>query len=170
MLSAAVVLYVWRATAWDREHLPSISTRNGLGTARSLYALSLIFFGLAHFIDVKDTISLIPNWLPNHLFWAYFTGAAFIAAGLAVVTGFCARLAAVMAAIQIASFLFLVWIPIVAAGSANAFQWSEAILNAALLAGAWIVSDSYCGRWWGRIPLDAGYLFRGTQADTDIQF
>jgi hypothetical protein len=38
-----------------------------------------------------------------------------------------------------------VWIPIVAAGSKDSFQWSEAILNAALAAGAWVVADSYRG-------------------------
>jgi hypothetical protein len=32
--------------------------------AHVFYGLSLIFFGVAHFLDVKDTLSLIPNWLP----------------------------------------------------------------------------------------------------------
>ena len=93
MLAAAWVLYVWFATDWDRNHLGFVIGGNGLFIARTLYGLSLIFFGAAHFIDVKDTLSLIPNWLPGHLFWAYFTGCAFIAAGVAGVTGLCARLA-----------------------------------------------------------------------------
>jgi uncharacterized membrane protein YphA (DoxX/SURF4 family) len=94
---------------------------------------------------VKDTVSLIPHWLPGPLFWAYFTGGAFIAAGIATLIGFCARLAVALSAFQLALFLFVVWIPIVAAGSKDPFQWSETILNAALLAGAWMVADSY---WW----------------------
>src|SRR5208337_1240686 len=87
MLAAAWVLYVWFATDWDRSHLSFAIGSNGLGIARALYGLCLIFFGAAHFIDVKDTLSLIPNWLPGHLFWAYFTGCAFIAAGVAALTG-----------------------------------------------------------------------------------
>jgi uncharacterized membrane protein len=116
-----------------------------LRIARVLFGLSLIFFGAAHFIDVKDTVSLIPRWLPAHLFWAYFTGCAFIAGGIATLVGFRARLAVTLSTIQIGLFLFLVWIPIVSIGSKIPFQWSETILNAALLAGAWVVSDSYGG-------------------------
>ncbi len=166
MLSAATVSYVWSAAAWDHDHLRMISGAGGMRIARCLYGLSLIFFGFAHFIDVRDTISLIPTWLPGHLFWAYVTGAAFIAAGLAVITGICARLAAALAALQIASFLFLVWTPIVVAGFATASQWSETILNAALLAGAWIMADSYRGTWWSRIPLGASHSFQGAGTST----
>jgi len=145
MLAAAWVLYVWFAGDWDCKHLSFISGNNGLRIARVLYGLSLVFFGTAHFIDLKDTVSLIPNWLPGHLFWAYFTGCAFVAAGVAVLIGFHAGLAAALSALQISLFLLLVWIPIVVAGSKNSFQWSETILNAALAAGAWVIADSYRG-------------------------
>jgi len=143
MLAAAWVLYVWFAADWDRRHLSFVSGKNGLRMAHVLYGCSLIFFGSAHFIDLKDTLSLIPDWLPGHGFWAYFTGGAFIAAGVAVLTGRCARLAALLSAFQIGLFLLLVWVPIVAAGSKAPFQWSETILNVALLAAAWMVADSY---------------------------
>lgn len=143
MLAAAWVLYVRFAANWDRQYFRFINGNNGLPIGRALYGLSLIFFGVAHFVDVKDTVSLIPLWLPGHLFWAYFTGCAFIAAGAAVLTNRCARLAACLAALQIGLFLLLVWIPIVAAGSRVPFQWSETILNAALLAAAWVMAESY---------------------------
>lgn len=143
MLAAAWVLYVWFATDWDRNYLSFVIGSNGLRVARTLYGVSLIFFGAAHFIDLKDTLSLIPNWLPGHLFWAYFTGCAFIAAGVAALTGLCARLAVTLSVLQLTVFLVLVWLPIVATGSRNPFQWSETILNVALLAGGWVVADSY---------------------------
>lgn len=148
MVAAAWILYVWFAAGWERNHLSFILGNNGLRIARFLYGASLIFFGIAHFVDVKDTVSLIPHWLPSHLFWAYFTGCAFSAAGLATLVGFCARLAVTLSALQLALFLFLVWIPIVAIGSKNPFQWSETILNAALCAGAWVMADSYRDTRW----------------------
>jgi len=148
MLAAAWVLYVWFASDWDRKHLSFAIGSNGLRIARALYGLSLIFFGAAHFIDLKDTLSLIPNWIPGHLFWAYFTGCAFIAAGLAALTGVCARLAVTLSVVQITSFLILVWLPIVAPGSRNPFQWSETIVNVALSAGGWVIAESYRGTKW----------------------
>lgn len=143
MVASAWVLCVWFATDGERNHLGYIVGDRGLRISHILYGVCLIFFGIAHFVDVRDTVSLVPRWLPGQLFWAYFTGCAFIAAGLAAVIDFQARLAVTLSAIQLGLFLCLVWIPIVASGSKEPFQWSETILNATLCAGAWVMADSY---------------------------
>jgi uncharacterized membrane protein len=111
--------------------------------ARALYALCLIPFGLAHFIYPHETAGLVPAWLPAHLALAYVTGAAFLLAAAAMLVGVRAHLAATLSAAQIAVFTALVWIPIVAAGGANAFQWSEFGLSVALAVAGWVVADSY---------------------------
>lgn len=131
MVAAAWVLYVRFAGG------------RGLRLARALYGLALIPFGLAHFVYLNETVVLVPGWLPWPVFWAYFTGGAFIAVGIAVLIGVVARLAAMLMVVQLGAFTLLVWAPRVAAGHLSAFQWGEAVVTVALTAAAWVVADSW---------------------------
>ena len=148
MVAAAWVLYVWFAGDRDRPRLGRFASVTGVRIPRVLYGLSLVPFGLAHFMYLGATTVLIPHWLPWHLAWAYFTGAAFIAAGLAVTVGVFARLAAALSTVQLGLFALIVWAPRVLAGAVNDFQWEEFVVTCALTAGAWVVADSYHGMPW----------------------
>jgi len=150
MTAGAWVLFVWFATDWDRQHLAFATGDRGLRIARVLYGLGLIPFGYAHFAFIKETADLVPGWIPWHLGWAYLTGTTFVVAGVAIVLGMWARLAAVLSVWQMGLFFVLVWIPRAAAGSLSPFQWGEFASNLALVAAGWVVADSYRGTPWLR--------------------
>ena len=75
------------------------------------YAAPLAAFGTEHFTLAKDIASIVPRWIPWHLFWAYFVGACFIAAALSLVTKIQARLSASLLALTFFLFVALMDAP-----------------------------------------------------------
>ena len=123
------VLYISLASDWDKQRFGFFTGDKGLRIARMLFGLGLIPIGLAHFVYLDATAPLVPAWMQRPVFWSYFTGGAFIAAGIAVIVGVYARLAATLVIVQIALLTLLVWAPRIAAGTLNAFQWGEVVVS-----------------------------------------
>jgi uncharacterized membrane protein len=74
-------------------------------------AITMIVFGIDHFLYIAFVASLVPSWIPGAFFWTYFAGVALIAAGLAMIVGIQARLASLMLGIMIFLWLLLLHIP-----------------------------------------------------------
>jgi uncharacterized membrane protein YphA (DoxX/SURF4 family) len=125
-----------------------VTGEKGLLGAKLLYAFAMFPFGVAHFTNLKETAALVPAWLPLHVFWARLFGCTFLAAGVAILIGLFARLAATLSAMQLGLFTGLVWFPIVASGARSAFLVSETIDSVALTAAAWVVADSFRNIPW----------------------
>jgi uncharacterized membrane protein YphA (DoxX/SURF4 family) len=115
------------------------------------FGLCALLFGGAHFAYMNLTAPLVPKWLPpSQVFWGSATGIGHIAAGLAILAGVRARLAAILLTAMYAAFMPMVHLPLLLADPSNRSNWSEAAETLALVGVAWVVADSLARPGWAR--------------------
>lgn len=110
------------------------------------YAASVAAFGTEHFTETAGIQSLIPVWIPWHYFWAYLVGACFIAAGLSLVTGIQARLAASLLALTFFLFVALMHFPSWVQDPRNRFALAVALRETSFSGGALALAASLSGQ------------------------
>ena len=112
-----------------------------------LFGLCCLVFGVEHFAYEDATAVMVPKYLPyGQHFWARATGVAHIAAGLGILTGIRARLAAQMLTAMFVVFQAIVHTPVLLHDPSTHFNWTINAVNLALVGAAWIVADSLKGR------------------------
>jgi uncharacterized membrane protein len=85
--------------------------RDWIERARIAVGFSLPVFGTLHLIYPASVAALVPPWYPYPMFWAWFTGFAQIAAGLAITTRVLPRLAAALAGVMYGSWALTLHVP-----------------------------------------------------------
>jgi uncharacterized membrane protein len=136
---AAAGLIIYGTTATIDAALAAHLTRLG----RIAFGVCALVFGGAHFVYMSNTASMVPKWLPpTQEFWGYATGVCFVAAGIAILTGVQARLAATLMTVMLASFGVLANGRILLADHSSHWNWTESAVNLAVVGAAWVVADS----------------------------
>ena len=136
---AAGGLIVYATTAKIDAALAARLTRAGQLT----FGVCALVFGGAHFVYMQNTASMVPKWLPpTQEFWGYATGFGFVAAGVAILTGVKARLAAILMTAMLVCFGVLANGPILLADHASHWNWTESAVNLAVVGAAWVLTDS----------------------------
>jgi uncharacterized membrane protein YphA (DoxX/SURF4 family) len=85
---------------------------------------------------------MVPTWIPGgSAFWAWLTGLAHLAAGLALIAGIQPILAARLLAAMFLVFQLCVWAPGLFTVPANHVIWSGNAVNLSAVAAAWVLAD-----------------------------
>jgi uncharacterized membrane protein YphA (DoxX/SURF4 family) len=122
---------------------PAATAARVILCGRLLFGVCLILFALAHLFYLKPTADFVPAWLPpNQVFWAYATAAGHFLAGLAILSGIAARLAARLLTGMFVMFGVLVHAPTLLYDSHTHFNWAANAMNFALIASAWVIAAS----------------------------
>jgi uncharacterized membrane protein len=109
------------------------------------YAAPLAAFGTEHFTLAQQIAMLVPKWVPWHLFWTYFVGACFIAAGVSLATKIQARLAASLLALTFFLFVALMDVPGWLRNPHSRFAMALALRELSFSGGALALAASLSG-------------------------
>lgn len=141
LVTAAVIIY---ASSVPRDSAWAFRTAQ---IGRLMFVICVLSFGLAHFFALPETAGMVPNWIPpGQRFWAVATGVAFLLAGVAMLTGVRAVLAARLLTLMLITFGALVWAPSLFASPRAHVVWAGNAINLAIAGAAWVTADSLASR------------------------
>ena len=75
------------------------------------FSVTMILFGIDHFLYVEFVAALVPDWIPWHLFWTYFAGIALIGSGVAIILKIKLKLVGILLGTMIFLWFILLHIP-----------------------------------------------------------
>jgi uncharacterized membrane protein YphA (DoxX/SURF4 family) len=93
-----------------------------------LLAISMVIFGISHFLIPGFIAFLIPKWIPWHLFLAWFTGVAFVLAGISFAIRLLARSAALLLGLMFLSWVVVLHGPRIAGALHNGDEWNSGLV------------------------------------------
>ncbi|MGH2563434.1 MAG: hypothetical protein ACRDE5_02905 [Ginsengibacter sp.] len=75
------------------------------------FSIMMIVFGCDHFIYTQFVATLVPGWIPGHVFWTYFAGVALTGAGVCIMFKFKLKLVGLLLGIMLFIWFVILHIP-----------------------------------------------------------
>jgi uncharacterized membrane protein len=83
----------------------------------------MILAGIEHFVFAEFVAPLVPAWIPESMFWTYFSGVALVAGGAGLILTITARIAAALSGLMIFLWFVLLHIPRAVAAGHDKNEW-----------------------------------------------
>jgi hypothetical protein len=97
---------------------PTRSLTNLIPIGAILFSVTIIFYGILHFLFAEAASAMIPAWIPAHIFWMYFCGVALMGSGIAIIIKIKTNLIATLLGTMILIWFIFLHIPRVIAAPA----------------------------------------------------
>jgi hypothetical protein len=136
----ALASLAWLLLGWDGN--PRLLTR----VSRYVLGLSLVVFGVDHFLALAFIANIIPGWIPWHVFWVAFFGVALIASGLSIALNILRRWSAASIGLMFGTWVVTLHIPRVLGlygipgAPQNPNEWSSLLIALGMWGGMWAVA------------------------------
>jgi len=110
-------------------------------------AMPMAVFAAEHFVAARAIAGLVPSWIPGHLFWTYFVGAALLCAAVSIVANRYAGLASALLGIMWLLFEALMHIPAIVRHPHARLAWNIALRDLSFAGGAFALAATHSQRW-----------------------
>jgi hypothetical protein len=107
---------------------------------RVFYSVELVGFAVQHFMYAQFVATLVPGWIPGHLFFAYFVGVALCAAAVSILTGIYQRIAATLLGLMFLSWVIILHLPRAFASPHTGSEWTSTFNAFAMGGGAFVIA------------------------------
>jgi uncharacterized membrane protein len=103
---------------------------------RLLYCIPVAGFAGEHFVFARGMTSMVPDYLPFHLFWIIFCGIGLLAAALAISTKVLGKLAGLLLSFELFTFVVLLSLPALFDPAHDRFTWALVLRDSSFAAAA----------------------------------
>ena len=135
-----------------------------------LYAVSFVVFGIQHIIYAAFVATLVPGWIPWHMFWVYFVAFAFMAAGISILINKYVWAAGVMAGSMLAIFILLIHVPNLLTHPDNPQSWTRALQDVSIMGTALMLTGDFKLQNYGRCLFAVPMIVLGLQHFAHFNF
>jgi uncharacterized membrane protein len=108
------------------------------------FAVPLAIFGAEHFSLIDALASMVPSFMPWHLFWAYLVGVALIAAALSIATRILVRWSGLLFGIMMILFVAMMHLP-GAVSTGSRILWTIVFRESSFAGGGWVLAGVAMG-------------------------
>ncbi len=128
------------------------------------FSITMIVFGIDHFLYAGFVATLVPDWIPAHLFWTYLAAVALIGAGLAIILRIRLKLVGILLGTMIFLWFIFLHIPraAIAPPTDNGNELTSVFEALGFSGVAFIIAYGYA------IKRTPGYTASGTTAETGL--
>jgi uncharacterized membrane protein len=112
------------------------------------FSITMISFGIDHFLYTQNISTLVPGWIPYPIFWTYFAAVALIGSGVAIIFKIKIKLIARLLGAMILLWFVLLHIPrAIADPFANTGNEVTSAFTALAFSGiAFVIGSGYQGK------------------------